>query len=96
MLQPQNTMPAKTSPDFSTYTLEELYDELDSLEEEMVRIQSQLDRAKSDAAETQTPLNRQWFLAAQYARRIKGVEHQRVQREIGRRKRIRASSNGKN
>lgn len=54
--------------------------------EEMQSIKTQLGHAKAEAHETGCFSDRRWFQGAQHALRMKGVEHQKLEREIGKRK----------
>lgn len=65
---------------------EELERRLHGVTQELAEIKTQLDFAKSDAAETGNYSDPDWFNRARHAARMKGREHQLIQTELGKRK----------
>lgn len=53
---------------------------------ELAKINTQVDRAKSNAAATGNYSDRDWFQRASAARRLHGVEQQLIQAELGKRR----------
>lgn len=72
--------------DVEQSTDEELQARLDEVSEELASIRLQVDTAKSRARAQGEYSDPDWFHRAQFALRMKGQEHQRIQRELSRRK----------
>ena len=72
--------------DLSKFSVAELEALRNDVESSMVSIKSQLERAKSDAYTKGVYSDSDWFLRTQHAHRALGTEHQRLNREIGARR----------
>ena len=72
--------------EIANMTTEELEHQLVEVGGNLARVKTQLDYAKSEAAETGNYSDRDWFNRAKHAKRMLGREHQLIQAELGKRK----------
>lgn len=78
--------------DVEKMTIEALEKRLAEVTEELARVKTQLDFAKSKAAVTRDFSNKDWFNRARHAMRMKGREHQLILAELGKRRKAERSA----
>lgn len=72
--------------DVTKMSTDELEKRLRAVMQELAEVKTQIDFAKSEAAETGNYSDADWFNRARHAVRMKGREHQLIQAELGKRK----------
>lgn len=75
------------STEMKDLTLQQLEDRRDVIEEESATIKAKLDKVRGEQKATGQWADPDWYRRAKTRVRFLGVEHQRICREIGRRKR---------